>query len=72
MQPLFSQLRALKHTEAVLLVDDDESQPMEPHVALHQSMRADDERDGAPFDLGTPFAPGGAGRGSGEEGDPEA
>jgi len=34
---------ALRHAEAVLLVDDDEAQALERHGALEQGVRADDE-----------------------------
>jgi hypothetical protein len=35
------------HAEAMLLVDDDEPEPRERHVALQQAVRAHDDVDGA-------------------------
>ena len=51
MQPLRSQRRALQDAEAMLLVDDDQAELLEPHVALDQRVRADDQVHGARFDL---------------------
>ncbi len=46
------QLLLVPHAEAVLLVDDDESQVLEPDVRLEQPVRTDDQIDAA---LGEPL-----------------
>ncbi len=53
----------------MLLVDDDQAQLLEPHVSLHERVRADDEGDRARFDLRELLAPCRAGRGTGEQRD---
>ena len=52
MQPLRAQRRALQHAETVLLVDDDQAQRREAHVALDERVRADHQMHAARFDLG--------------------
>ena len=46
------QRQALGDAEAMLLVDDREAQPREPHLLLDQRVRADDEAGFARRDLG--------------------
>ena len=71
MQPFAPQARALQDAEAVLLVDDDQTELLEPDVAFDQRVRADDEVNRAGFDLGQLLAPRGRGRRAGQQRDAE-
>ena len=64
--------RALAHAEAMLLVDDDDREPVEHDVGLEQRMRADDERQLPRGELrervGAPLGGGGTGQQRGAHG----
>ena len=57
MEPFCTQRCALQHTKPVLLVDHHQPQRLEPHVALHQRVRADDQMNRPGLDFGQLFAP---------------
>ena len=68
-ESLAAQRRPLQDAEPMLLVDDDESELMKAHIALHERVRADDEVDAAGFDLGQLLLPAGRGGRAGQQGD---
>jgi len=61
------QRRALAHAEAVLLVDDDDRQPVEAHVLLDERVRADDERQLAAGELADDVGTADLGRRAGQQ-----
>jgi hypothetical protein len=71
MQPLRAQRRALQHAEAMLLVDDRESELAERDVFLDERVRADRHVHRSTRELGEQLAALLRGRRAGEQRDPE-
>src|SRR5205807_1663642 len=71
-QSLAAKRGPLEHAEAMLLVDDDETELVKAHIALHKRMGTHDEMDAASFDFGKLLLPGGGGRRAGEQSDSKA
>ncbi len=70
--PLLGERRSLLDAEAVLLVDDGDSEVAEDHVALDQGVRPDGDLDVARGEQGADVGALARGQAGGEEGDAHA